>query len=261
MAFCTRGCSDSRRLPASTSWVCRTRTAGLRSMRLLPNGRWSCQGMAFECLRLAPQTLILNFLCSSTFGVRQLTGVVGQEGEWPRSRLQGYEGAAHWRSVAMTVALIDVAGRGAAAQGGTRESNGHSATAVRLTYLGTAAAKCPMAALWSSSIPTSHGCPGRRSEAGSRHATVFRSPCSGIGPSRRTRPRSTHACSARITCSWGTWPATTCWTCRTSRAAPAPASSGRRAPATSPPRTGSPTRSSSRCTAGRITISAVSRCA
>jgi L-ascorbate metabolism protein UlaG (beta-lactamase superfamily) len=39
---------------------------------------------------------------------------------------------------AMTVALMSVAGRGAAAQRGTRESNGHSATAVRLTYLGTA---------------------------------------------------------------------------------------------------------------------------
>ena len=41
-----------------TSWACRTRTAGLRSIRLLPNGRWSCQRMAIECLRLAPQTLI-----------------------------------------------------------------------------------------------------------------------------------------------------------------------------------------------------------
>ena len=58
MAFWTRGCSDSRRLPPSTSWVCRTRTAGLRSMRLLPNARWSCQRMAIEWPRLAPQTLI-----------------------------------------------------------------------------------------------------------------------------------------------------------------------------------------------------------
>jgi len=41
-------------------------------------------------------------------------------------------------ALAMIVALTSGAARGAAAQGGARESNGHSASAVRLTYLGTA---------------------------------------------------------------------------------------------------------------------------